>query len=455
MKLRNKIAVTNTLITLVILFVCSAIILKAVDNFNLYTVYRTLLGQSDFSRQYLYEYLKLRDDPEATLAEEREKIEQDLVKQSGCEVTVAGLEEQDASPVQSEALKGNRAYIITDEADGRQFYLASPIFMNDRVIGTVLYRYSLYRVDSMRKSLLYVLLSVFAAAITVSMLLNYFLSFRAIKPLERLTSAAKEFSGGSFKEVEGIATGDEIEKLTHSFNDMGHRIRNMIGELRTEHEKQKKFLDNVTHEIRTPLTNILGYADLISRVADEAQREKYGSYIRDEGNRLVSMINNLLELSQLNRYELSVAKEETDLKALIEKVSSLMMDRAKKFGLDIITDLEQVSSNIDGAKIKQVLINLMDNAIKYSEGNIIEISLRREETIKIRISDNGIGIPEEDINNIMEPFYRVDKSRSRKLGGNGLGLSICRDIIKAHGGDMTIESKANQGTVVTISLQLR
>ena len=303
--------------------------------------------------------------------------------------------------------------------------------------------------------LLYVLLSVFAAAITVSMLLNYFLSFRAIKPLERLTSAAKEFSGGNFKEVEGIATGDEIEKLTHSFNDMGHRIRNMIGELRTEHEKQKKFLDNVTHEIRTPLTNILGYADLVSRVADEAQREKYGSYIRDEGNRLGGMINNLLELSQLNRYELSVAKEETELKALIEKVSSLMMDRAKKFGLDIITDLEQVSSNIDGAKIKQVLINLLDNAIKYSEGNTIEISLRREENIKIRISDNGIGISEEDINNIMEPFYRVDKSRSRKLGGNGLGLSICRDIVKAHGGDMTIESKANQGTVVTISLQLR
>jgi signal transduction histidine kinase len=305
----------------------------------------------------------------------------------------------------------------------------------------------------MKRTLQVVLLVLFIVAIAVSLILSYFFSYRVIKPLEKLTGATKEFSKGNFREITGIRTGDEIEKLVVSFNDMGNNIVKMLDELEVEQQKQKKFLDNVTHEVRTPLTNIIGYADLSSRIADENQKEKYISYITGESNRLLAMVNSLLELSQLSRFEFPILKEETDLTELIHQALELMQDRAKKFGFDILKELDHVTVNIDREKIKQVIINLIDNAIKYSEGDTIEIKLSKGKTVDISVSDNGTGIPEEDIANITEPFYRVDKSRSRKLGGNGLGLAICKEIINAHDGYIVIESNENSGTIVTISLQ--
>jgi two-component system sensor histidine kinase VicK len=165
------------------------------------------------------------------------------------------------------------------------------------------------------------------------------------------------------------------------------------------------------------------------------------------------MVNNLLELSRLNRYELPVTKLETDLKALIQNVLELMAEKTLRFGFAVEYNLENVTSFIDGEKIKQVIINLIDNAVKHSEGDKIVVKLWKEDMVHISISDNGKGIPKENIKYIAEPFYRLDKSRSRKLGGSGLGLSICRDIIDAHGGTLDINSVVGVGTTVTISLQ--
>jgi signal transduction histidine kinase len=290
-------------------------------------------------------------------------------------------------------------------------------------------------------------------ALIILFFLSYLFSYRLIKPLEKLTEATKEFSKGNFTEIDDLKTGDEIEGLAWAFNKMGQDIKGIIEDLRSEQKKQKKFLDNVTHEIRTPLTNIMGYADLTYRITDELQREKYLSYITGESDRLLGMVNELLELSRLNTYEQAIIRYEVNLKTLIEQAIILMVDRGKKFGLSISYDLEDITTSVDSEKIKQVIINLIDNAIKHSEGKLINIRLFKEDKIYITISDDGVGMNETNVENVFEPFYRVDKSRSRKLGGSGLGLSICKEIINAHGGDIKIESMRNCGTTVTLSLQ--
>lgn len=453
MKLRNKIIIINLLIIITILFVAFTIILKTVDNFNIYTINQYLQHQSNLSQAYLSEYFKVKDNPVEVLGKEKAFLEFKLKEQAGCEVSLTGTEVREPSLLQKSALEGKKSYLITKEGKHRSFLLSFPIFAQGQIIGAVTYTYSLFQTDEVRKSLSIVLFFVFIVALLGSALLSSFFSYRIIKPLEKLTGMAMDYSQGNFHVIEDIKTGDEVEKLSDSFNEMGKNIKGMILELKQEQEKQKKFLDNVTHEIRTPLTIILGYAKLIPKINDNAQKNKYLNYIYNEGEKLLTMVNNLLELSKLNRYELAIEKTNTDLKTIIEQACSFMRDRADKFGIKISCELSPVNAMVDGEKIKQVIINLLDNAIKYSEGDMITVKLWKEEFIQISVGDNGKGIPQSNLNKLIEPFYRVDKSRSRKLGGSGLGLSICREIIELHGGQIHISSTEGKGTIVTISLQ--
>ncbi|HEY9059885.1 MAG TPA: HAMP domain-containing sensor histidine kinase [Pseudobacteroides sp.] len=453
MKLRLKVISMNMFIIVAILLVSGIIIIRTIDNFNLYTSYQYVLSQSKFTEQYLTEYLKISEKPHVSLELNINSLEEKLRLQSGCGVEISGSDKASANEMQKNALEGKKVYLISSESPNRKLLMAFPIIVKGSVIGTVSLEYSLYQADSMKRNLQITLVILLVFALSVSLVLSYLFSYRMIKPLEKLTLTTKEYSKGNFNEIGGVKTGDEIEKLAHSFNDMGRNIKDMIDRLTDEQQKQKKFIDSVTHEIRTPLTNIIGYADLSGRVNEEEQRKKYYTYIIDESKRLLNMVNNLLDLSQLNQYEFSVTKKETDLKNVIIKAVELMRDRAGKFGIGIDYQLEDIRARVDGEKIKQVVINIIDNAIKYSEGSLVKLKLWREQGVFIEIRDNGIGIPKDDIKSITEPFYRVDKSRSRKLGGNGLGLSICMEIIDAHGGKLDIDSPEGEGTIVTISLQ--
>ncbi len=453
MKLRNKMIAINLLIILSILLAVFTIILKTVDNFNIYTIHQYLLNQSNLSQTYLSEYFLLKNNPIEVLSNEIASLEEKLKAQAGCEVSLTGLNVRDPSPLQKSALEGRKAYLITKVGENRSIFLSFPILAQGEIIGSVNYSYSLYQADEMRKGLFIVLVSLFIVASLGSALLSFLFSYRMIKPLEKLTGMANDYSQGNFRVIEDIKTGDEVEKLANSFNEMGRNIKKMITELKEEQEKQKKFLDNVTHEIRTPLTNILGYTDLTQKVDHVAQKDKYLDYISGEGERLLNMVNSLLELSRLKRYELAVELTDTELNNILEQACSLMRDRAEKFGIKVSYDLANVNAIVDGDKIKQVLINLLDNAIKYSEGDKITVRLWKETLVHISVKDNGKGISQSYINSLTEPFYRVDKSRSRKLGGSGLGLSICREIIELHGGEMNINSIEGKGTIVTISLQ--
>ena len=401
MKLRTKVTTMNVLITAVIILISGLIVLKTVDNSNLYGMYQNLLSQSNFTEQYLSEFMRSKDNSGEILEKEKSSLEDILTMNMGCVVTIDGLSVNNPTELQKGALSGKRVYLIDTTGNVRTFSLCMPIYSNEKIIGCVILENSLYQADMMKKNLLFTLLSISFTALLILFILSYLFSYRLIKPLEQLTLVTKEFSKGNFNEIKAIRTGDEIEGLTDSFNKMGQDIKLIIEDLKEEQKKQKKFLDNVTHEIRTPLTNIIGYADLSNRTKESEHLEKYLSYITGESNRLLGMVNDLLELSRLNTYEQAIIKNEVNLRNLIEQITNLMKDRARKYGFKIECMLEDLVAIADNEKLKQVIINLIDNAIKHSEGDEIIIRLWKADFIYISVSDNGIGIPEVDIDNIL------------------------------------------------------
>lgn len=216
---------------------------------------------------------------------------------------------------------------------------------------------------------------------------------------------------------------------------------------------KKDFILNVSHELRTPLTAIKGFVETMEQEG-KAESKHYLSIIKNHTNRLINIVQDLQMLSELEETE-RIELEEIDLKQLLETIHKLFGQRLEEKGLVFRTNIAHDVSSItaDPFKLEQMFINLIDNAIKYTEKG--EISLTAEphnSSVKIKVKDTGTGIPEQYLPRIFERFYVVDKSRSRKMGGTGLGLSIVKHIVQAHNGTIEVSSEVNKGTTFTIIL---
>ena len=220
-------------------------------------------------------------------------------------------------------------------------------------------------------------------------------------------------------------------------------------------EKIKKdFVVNVSHELRTPLTAIKGYIETLYEEAD-AKSRNYLEIIRRHTDRLINIVKDLLLLSELEEKEFRLQTEKLNLKSLIESILKIFMPRIKEKKLCVKLTAEDSLPLIEGDpfKLEQMLINVIDNAVKYTKKGKIEISLKKEDrNARIEIQDTGIGIPKEYLDRIFERFYVIDKSRSKKLGGTGLGLSIVKHIALLHNGDVYVKSTPGKGTTFTILL---
>jgi two-component system phosphate regulon sensor histidine kinase PhoR len=232
-------------------------------------------------------------------------------------------------------------------------------------------------------------------------------------------------------------------------------VLNDMTELRLLQEKQRQFVTNVSHELKTPLTTIMGYIDLLAeKGGDREVFEKSVKYLSDASDRLTRLVNDLIDLSSISKFEFEIEPRSTDLSALVRDITGQMSLKAQKFGIKISTDLPATPEIlVDPVRIKQAMVNILDNAIKYSPGGTISVSIKEDtESIIITVRDSGCGIPEDMLEKVFEPFYRVDKARSRNMGGNGLGLVITKEIIEKHMGKVNIESRVGKGTTVRLIL---
>jgi len=252
--------------------------------------------------------------------------------------------------------------------------------------------------------------------------------------------------GASISDVHGKKNGAVIV-----LNDMTHmrRLENL----------RRDFVANVSHELKTPVTSIKGFVETLREggLGDKEQAQKFLDIIAKQSDRLNAIIEDLLSLSRIEegteKGRITLHREK--LKPTVESALELTQIRAQKKKVEIvITDPKEIEAEIDAALIEQALVNLIDNAIKYStEGNRIEVIICREDGyVTISVKDNGCGIDREHLSRLFERFYVVDKARSRKLGGTGLGLAIVKHIAVAHGGRVSVESTLKQGSTFTIHL---
>lgn len=293
------------------------------------------------------------------------------------------------------------------------------------------------------------LIAIFVVGSITSMIAASLLT----KPLEKLSSLAQHISHGDYSARLHIHSGDEIEALANDFNNMADTIEDNISELHFSMEKQEQFMGSFAHELKTPMTSIIGYADLLrSQNMSEDETNEAANYIFSEGKRLESLSLKLLDLLVVKNQETILTP--TDPSLAIRNVINIMKPELAKEHITLKSSCRKGCCMMDIDLFQSLIINIIDNARKAIDDNgLIHVAgTVRDDNYVIIIKDNGRGMPPEEITRISEAFYRIDKSRSRAQGGAGLGLAICSKIAEIHQAKIKYKSAVGRGTVVTITL---
>lgn len=303
--------------------------------------------------------------------------------------------------------------------------------------------------------------NVLMRSVYASLLIIYLLSFIILlafhlfvyKPLRKITDAATLYASGNLDYVIPVNTGDEMGYLSASLNYMSSQLRDM-------EDYQKKFVANVSHDFRSPLTSIKGYVQAMAdgTIPPELQ-EKYLKIILFETDRLTDLTHDLLTLNEFDTKHLLLNKTTFDIHEIIKNTAASFEGTCtqKKIVIDLVLATKYLYVYADRRKIQQVLYNLIDNAIKFSEpeSSITVETTERGEKVYISVKDYGIGIPRDALNKIWERFYKSDLSRGKDKKGTGLGLAIVKEAIQAHNENINVISTEGVGTEFIFSLPIR
>lgn len=274
------------------------------------------------------------------------------------------------------------------------------------------------------------------------------------KPLKRLEVATKEIAGGAYQERIEVKGHDEIAELAEHMNVMSAEIEANIHHIQQILKSRETFIANMTHELKTPLTSILGFADILTIKSDmsEEERREYATIITAEARRLRVLSSKLMELIALQETELTL--QPVNLQKLIGRTVDTFLPVCAKRQCQIQADVPAVKINADSALFTSLVLNLLDNALKASSpGQSITVSGEEKGgNVVLQVRDYGIGIPQEQLLHVTEAFFMVDKARSRRAGGAGIGLSLCKAIAEAHHGTFKITSRENCGTTVWVTV---
>ena len=283
--------------------------------------------------------------------------------------------------------------------------------------------------------------------------LMFALSYLLTMPIRSLGRVTTQLAKGDYTPRARVSSGDEIGELAANFNRMADAIAKNVQELEDAARRQEDFTASFVHELKTPLTSIIGYADMLrSGNLDETRRFKAASYIFSEGKRLENLSLALMSLLVVG-HSAADAKP-VSMSRLCAEAARISQPAMRKKELELKVQAEEGILMGDAALLQTLALNLLDNARKASApGGTVRLEGRAlPEGYCLTVSDQGRGIPEEELGKITEAFYMVDKSRSRAEGGAGLGLALCKEIAALHGGGLRFESEVLRGTTVTVEL---
>lgn len=326
----------------------------------------------------------------------------------------------------------------------------SPITSNFKVQGYVVIHAPLRSIENSRDRLLnisYIMLGIIFVLSTT--ILIVFTDIVYI-PLKKITRATEEYAGGNLKYTFSINKDDEIGYLAASLNYMA-------SELSQSEENQKKFVANVSHDFRSPLTSIKGYLEaMVDGTIPPEMHEKYLKIVLNETERLTKLTNSLLTLNNLNTKGMLLDITDFDINKVIKNTTATFEGtcKAKKIRFKLVLTGKTMFVTADMGKIQQVLYNLIDNAIKFSENNsAIKVeTTEKNETVFVSVKDSGIGIPKDSLKLIFDRFYKTDLSRGKDKKGTGLGLAITKEIINAHHENINVISTVGVGTEFIFTL---
>ena len=293
-------------------------------------------------------------------------------------------------------------------------------------------------------------LQCYLAAMGAGMILLMFLSAFLTGPLNKMSKAARRMAEGDYRERLSLGRLDEIGILAESFNQMAGAVEEKVDELARAAREKEDFVANFAHELKTPLTSIIGYADMLrSRRLDEEKSFLSANYIYTEGKRLEAMSLRLLDIIVTKRQEVEFQTVSTGF--LFDYLEEVFAGRED---IEFVFSCEKAKVRMEANLIKTVLINLVDNACKASEekGRVEVTGKTEEKGYRFSVRDYGTGIPKEEISKITKAFYMVDKSRARSKNGAGLGLALCAEILALHGSRLKIESEPGKGSTFSFVL---
>lgn len=362
------------------------------------------------------------------------------------------------------ALDKKTAYTVKED----MLYYFAPLLVETEQVGVIQFYYSLAGNRAFYQDILQMFLTIGGAVFVISFLLAYFYFRNFAESITKLLGTVERIGGGHY-DTSQIIRRDEIGRLSSGINKMSQQIKDTVNAMDKEKKKlslavnklslldkeQKQFIGNVTHEFKTPLTSIKAYIDLLEMYTDDQELLNTAIVnIKSETIRLYEMVDKVLQLSAMEKYEFEYNKERIEIAGLLHEVINPMKGKINKFGLKLQTELNQAYVHADRDSMVIIFVNLLDNAIKYNkaEGSIHIKNYLENSKVIIEITDTGIGIPKEMISKIFEPFYTVDKNRARENGGAGLGLSLAKKLTKIQDGELSVVSTGVDGTTFRISL---
>lgn len=349
---------------------------------------------------------------------------------------------------------GKKSYTIIESDNSYYIYVTSCNLLLDKRLNIINQRdiTSIYTMMIQQSNYYKLLLIIVLIVCSIFM---FVLSVLLTKPLEKLQKVSENFGNGDYDARININSNDEVGKLANTYNTMADSVEDHMNELKAMVTRQEQFVADFTHEIKTPMTSIIGYADTLrSRELSREQQIMAASYIFSEGRRLEAMSMKLFEFIYTKQHTITTIK--LPVRKIMNEVTHSVEPLLATKNITLTTSISDCYIPGDLDLLKSAFINLIDNSRKASkDGGIIVFSSQLEDSsVTISVQDFGRGIPKEHLDKICDAFYMVDKSRSRKEGGAGLGLSLSSLIFHAHNAQMNIKSKVGQGTTFSITLPL-
>lgn len=337
---------------------------------------------------------------------------------------------------------------LDDDSHMEILYLNNEVFKgNEKYYVQVAKKLDAY--DDFLETLYVILVIMNIFGIVIAIISGIFLSRKMLKPIEWITNSAKNITIHDLDErIDVHGPDDELKELGETLNEM-------IDRLQESFEREKQFVSDASHELRTPISVIQGYIDILDRWGkdDKEVLEESISAIKSETFNMKKLIEQLLFLARGDNKKYKLECSEFCLNELIEDlVKETKMIDSKHTIINDVNDKTRINADFDA--IKQLLRIIIDNSIKYTPepGDIFIESKKKNNYVEIRVKDTGVGIPKEEQPYIFDRFFRVDKSRSKDTGGSGLGLAIAKWIVKKHSGSIYVESELGKGTQIIIKL---